>query len=226
MTLMMFSFMSITMLCLSTSSPHPLTLTIKVLLLAMSLCLTLAHTTTWYAYMLYMVTVGGMLVMFTYISSLSPNSVFSLKPQTLQLAIILMTTLYLSNTTTTMPNTINTQNNQNTLEDLIKFFALGENTKLLLLLAATLLLTMVVVMTLLSEKKTPMRPATTVSSCMTHMNMLKKFSEPTVKSQTNQSKNNSPANHSLNMKMPNTITRTHPNGVIPCLSVTVQSPSM
>nr|QDH07393.1 NADH dehydrogenase subunit 6 [Microcondylaea bonellii] len=160
MTLIMFMFAAISLLCVSALSPHPLTLTIKVLLLASSLCLTLAHTTTWYAYMLYMVTVGGMLVMFTYISSMSPNSIFLLKPQMLQMTLVPLTSLYLAYTTAMTPNTINTQSNQNMPENFITFFFLDQNNGLLLFLATTLLLAILTAMTLLPAKKAPMRPTT------------------------------------------------------------------
>nr|APA19209.1 NADH dehydrogenase subunit 6 [Solenaia oleivora] len=160
MTLIMFTLMSITLLSISIFSPHPLTLTIKVLVLATSLCLTLAHTTTWYAYMLYMITVGGMLVMFTYISSLSPNSIFSLKPQMLHLTLVATVAYSMASMTASTPNTVNTQNHENTPENFITFFTLYKNTGLLIFLASMLLLAMVISMTLLSQKKASMRPTT------------------------------------------------------------------
>nr|QDH07418.1 NADH dehydrogenase subunit 6 [Monodontina vondembuschiana] len=160
----MFLSASISLLCMSILSCHPLTLTIKVLILATSLCLTLTHTTTWYAYMLFMVTVGGMLVMFTYISSMAPNSLFSLGWQSLSLLIFLALSLTLTHSTITIPKTMNTQNQTTTPDNFISFYMSEENMSLLLTLASTLFLSMTIVTFLLSNSKTPMRQSTLLSS--------------------------------------------------------------
>nr|BAB62762.1 NADH dehydrogenase complex 6 [Pronodularia japanensis] len=172
MTLMIFLSMSITLLCSSVFSAHPLVLTVKVLLLATTISLTLAHITTWYAYMLYMVMVGGMLVMFTYISSLSPNGIFQLKPQLAHLATTLIPGFLLAHSTSSTPSTLNTQDHHNTPENFICFFLENGNEKLLLTSATILLLALLMSMTLLPRTKAPMRPTIFYSSHMMHSNML------------------------------------------------------
>nr|YP_011014072.1 NADH dehydrogenase subunit 6 [Unio terminalis]WQA10153.1 NADH dehydrogenase subunit 6 [Unio terminalis] len=56
---------------------HPLPLGIMVLLLAFLNCALIATISPWYSYMLFFIFIGGMLVMFAYIASLSPNMTFS-----------------------------------------------------------------------------------------------------------------------------------------------------
>nr|YP_009346062.1 NADH dehydrogenase subunit 6 [Unio delphinus]AMX22408.1 NADH dehydrogenase subunit 6 [Unio delphinus]WIL07520.1 NADH dehydrogenase subunit 6 [Unio delphinus] len=56
---------------------HPLPLGIMILLLAFLNCALIATISPWYSYMLFFIFIGGMLVMFAYIASLSPNMTFS-----------------------------------------------------------------------------------------------------------------------------------------------------
>nr|QDH07367.1 NADH dehydrogenase subunit 6 [Chamberlainia hainesiana] len=158
MTLTMITLMTLTLLTSCITPTHPLTMSITVLLLALNLSAALAFFTIWYAYMLYMVTVGGILVMFLYISSLSPNTILSLKPTPLQLMILLNTTFLLFTKPTPTPSTVNTQIHNNPPEEIITFFLKNENTSLFFLLTCLLLFSMSVVTTLLSKTKAaPMR---------------------------------------------------------------------
>nr|YP_009236568.1 NADH dehydrogenase subunit 6 [Lepidodesma languilati]AMH85892.1 NADH dehydrogenase subunit 6 [Lepidodesma languilati] len=72
---------------------HPLSLGIMVLLLAFISCSLIATISPWYSYMLFFIFIGGMLVMFAYVASLSPNMTFSinnpLMPITLTVVLIL-----------------------------------------------------------------------------------------------------------------------------------------
>nr|YP_010148850.1 NADH dehydrogenase subunit 6 [Unio mancus]QQV69754.1 NADH dehydrogenase subunit 6 [Unio mancus] len=56
---------------------HPLPLGIMILLLAFLNCALIATISPWYSYMLFFIFIGGMLIMFAYIASLSPNMTFS-----------------------------------------------------------------------------------------------------------------------------------------------------
>nr|ALQ78694.1 NADH dehydrogenase subunit 6 [Potomida littoralis] len=179
MTLVIFMSLTIALLSSSIFSVHPLVLTVKVLLLANALCLTLAHTTTWYAYMLYMVMVGGMLVMFTYISSLSPNGIFQLKLQLAQLATLSASAFLLIYSISLTPNTVNTQNHHNTPENFIAFFMQDENSKILATLAAILLLAMLMSMALLPKVKAPMRAIALLSSSAMYTSMTYKTPKKT-----------------------------------------------
>nr|QTA71652.1 NADH dehydrogenase subunit 6 [Lens contradens] len=159
MTLLLFSFITSAALTASIFSPHPLMLTIKVVTMATMLCLTLSHSSSWYGYMLFIVIVGGMLVMFMYVSALSPNSIFFLKLD-MHYLVILSITLVMTSYTTHTPKSINTQPPQAFPNNFITFFMLNQNLMIFLLLSATLLLAMLISTTLLKEESTPMRPTT------------------------------------------------------------------
>nr|YP_008802622.1 NADH dehydrogenase subunit 6 [Anodonta anatina]AGS17947.1 NADH dehydrogenase subunit 6 [Anodonta anatina]AGS17961.1 NADH dehydrogenase subunit 6 [Anodonta anatina]AGS17975.1 NADH dehydrogenase subunit 6 [Anodonta anatina]AGS17989.1 NADH dehydrogenase subunit 6 [Anodonta anatina]AGS18003.1 NADH dehydrogenase subunit 6 [Anodonta anatina] len=92
MTLMIFSTLW-TFITLSMTLPmHPLPLGIMVLMLAFLNCTLIATISPWYSYMLFFIFIGGMLVMFAYIASLSPNMTFSMNNS---LMPILLTTTFL-----------------------------------------------------------------------------------------------------------------------------------
>nr|ALD62497.1 NADH dehydrogenase subunit 6 [Leptoxis ampla] len=56
---------------------QPLSLGLSVMISTMFLCiLTAIFLSSWYAYILFLIYVGGLLVMFTYVAALSPNSFF------------------------------------------------------------------------------------------------------------------------------------------------------
>nr|AUF70028.1 NADH dehydrogenase subunit 6 [Lampsilis siliquoidea] len=155
----LYFFISATaMLLFDTSlTPHPLILTIKVISLSTCLCMTLSTFSLWYAYMLFMVLVGGVLILFTYTSSLSPNAIFHLKPQTSQLAYNLFLSIFSALLLTPTPMIINTHNQYQHPTDLI-FFFFSESSSFLLFMACTLALSMTVVTTILKNDKKAMRP--------------------------------------------------------------------
>nr|QOL00852.1 NADH dehydrogenase subunit 6 [Phyllomimus sinicus] len=74
---------------------HPLSLTIIIICqtLIMSMCLSLLTKTFWMSYILFLVFLGGMLVLFLYITSLAPNEKFS-APK-LPLIIMIIISLYM-----------------------------------------------------------------------------------------------------------------------------------
>nr|YP_009645800.1 NADH dehydrogenase subunit 6 [Acuticosta chinensis]QBS54525.1 NADH dehydrogenase subunit 6 [Acuticosta chinensis] len=93
MTLAIISTSWMYMMLSMTLPMHPLSLGIMVLLLAFLNCVLIASISPWYSYMLFFIFIGGMLVMFAYIASLSPNMTFSinnpLMPATLTLLILI-----------------------------------------------------------------------------------------------------------------------------------------
>nr|UWM10887.1 NADH dehydrogenase subunit 6 [Cuneopsis celtiformis] len=138
---------------------HPLTLSIKVLLLALSLCLTINFITTWYAYMIFMIMLGGVLIMFIYISSLAPNSIFKVKLNTPHMFTQMTgTTLLAYSLINFFPKAFNTQKPYLPSDSFITFFLSTSNSSLLLTLASTLFLTMFIVTNLLLNSSSAMRP--------------------------------------------------------------------
>nr|UUJ37705.1 NADH dehydrogenase subunit 6 [Potamilus streckersoni] len=163
MTLYFFISATAMLLFDSALTPHPLILTVKVICLSTCLCMTLSTFSTWYAYMLFMVLVGSVLVMFTYISSLSPNAIFHLKPQMGQLIINMTLSIFSALMMTPTPMILNTQNQYQHPTDLI-FLFFSENSSFLLFMVCTLALSMTIVTTILNSDKSAMRPTTTLSS--------------------------------------------------------------
>nr|YP_009373436.1 NADH dehydrogenase subunit 6 [Mutela dubia]AQT38519.1 NADH dehydrogenase subunit 6 [Mutela dubia] len=140
---------------------HPLSLGIMVFILAMTTCFLIALSSPWYAYMLFFIFIGGMLVMFAYIASLSPNSTFSLNHQTGMIFVVptmflIMTTYSQTpNSLQTINTTLNAQNNNMQSFNFL-YSITGANT--LILLACILLLTLVVVVKLTKPSSGPLRP--------------------------------------------------------------------
>nr|UWM10873.1 NADH dehydrogenase subunit 6 [Tchangsinaia piscicula] len=158
MTLMLFMSMMIFYLLSSMTSSHPLILSIKILLLALSLCLTISFLTTWYAYMIFMVMLGGVLIMFTYISSLAPNGIFKMKLNMFYVFIQVTIVLSLSyNFLDFSSSVFNTQKPHLPPDNLITFFLSTSNSSLLLALTSALLLSMFIVTNLLSNSSSAMR---------------------------------------------------------------------
>nr|WOC29682.1 NADH dehydrogenase subunit 6 [Koreoleptoxis friniana] len=57
---------------------QPLSLGLSIMFSTMFLCVLIAmHLSSWYAYILFLIYVGGLLVMFAYVAALSPNTLFS-----------------------------------------------------------------------------------------------------------------------------------------------------
>nr|YP_004425010.1 NADH dehydrogenase subunit 6 [Utterbackia peninsularis]ADL62602.1 NADH dehydrogenase subunit 6 [Utterbackia peninsularis] len=159
MTLALFMFLMIFSLLNTMTTSHPLALSLKVLSFALTVCLAVSFNTTWYAYMIFMVTLGGVLVMFTYISSLTPNSIF--KPS-ISLSILLtqaMIALIIGyDFIMFSQKAINTQKPFSPPEDFIAFFFSDKNCTLILMMASILLLAMLFITSLLSNSTGAMRP--------------------------------------------------------------------
>nr|YP_009913071.1 NADH dehydrogenase subunit 6 [Pleurobema oviforme]QLJ92883.1 NADH dehydrogenase subunit 6 [Pleurobema oviforme] len=80
-TIWMYSILTMTL------PMYPLSLGMMVLLLAFISCTIIATMSPWYAYMLFFIFIGGMLVMFAYIASLTPNVTFSMNNQLMPLVL-------------------------------------------------------------------------------------------------------------------------------------------
>uniref|UniRef100_UPI0030E3B2D5 NADH dehydrogenase subunit 6 n=1 Tax=Assiminea estuarina TaxID=2904674 RepID=UPI0030E3B2D5 len=74
LVIMALSFCSVFMLPLMA---QPLSLGLVIMILSLLLCcLTAMFLSSWYAYILFLIYVGGLLVMFAYVAALSPNMMF------------------------------------------------------------------------------------------------------------------------------------------------------
>nr|AIY61591.1 NADH dehydrogenase subunit 6 [Glyptotermes satsumensis] len=87
--LMMMSMMSSMMF---TQMKHPLAMGLMLLTQTMITCLISGsmHKSFWFQYILFMVFVGGMLVLFIYVTSLASNEMFSLSTKMMTMTVIMM----------------------------------------------------------------------------------------------------------------------------------------
>nr|YP_010117776.1 NADH dehydrogenase subunit 6 [Diplonevra funebris]QPN53549.1 NADH dehydrogenase subunit 6 [Diplonevra funebris] len=71
---------------------HPLSMGLVLLIQTLLICLLigLMNETYWFSYILFLVFLGGMLILFIYVTSLASNETFSMSMKTIMLFIIMM----------------------------------------------------------------------------------------------------------------------------------------
>nr|YP_009349919.1 NADH dehydrogenase subunit 6 [Holochlora fruhstorferi]AQM40093.1 NADH dehydrogenase subunit 6 [Holochlora fruhstorferi] len=76
---------------------HPLAMTLTILIQTLLICLSLSTITQtfWFSYILFLVFLGGMLVLFIYITSLASNEMFSSFLWPISLLLIFMTLIFM-----------------------------------------------------------------------------------------------------------------------------------
>nr|WHM51560.1 NADH dehydrogenase subunit 6 [Neotermes castaneus] len=158
-TLMMTSA---TMSVMFTQMSHPLAMWMLLLIQTTMMCLIsgLMHQSFWFQYILFMVFVGGMLVLFIYVASLASNEMFSLSTKMMitATAMMLMTLTIKDKTTvnskeTTLFNTM-TENEITTMTS--KLYNQPNGT-LTILMALYLLMALIVVVKITNISKGPLR---------------------------------------------------------------------
>nr|YP_009645761.1 NADH dehydrogenase subunit 6 [Pseudocuneopsis capitata]QBS54486.1 NADH dehydrogenase subunit 6 [Pseudocuneopsis capitata] len=144
-TLMIISILwTYTMLSM-TLPMHPLSLGIMVLLLAFLNCTLIAMISPWYSYMLFFIFIGGMLVMFAYIASLSPNMTFSVNNPLMPAILTIISILSFKNSTLTSNHQTNTELNASVNDTMqaLSFLYTENGITCVILLACMLLFTLV-----------------------------------------------------------------------------------
>nr|YP_008757970.1 NADH dehydrogenase subunit 6 [Solenaia oleivora]AGW24343.1 NADH dehydrogenase subunit 6 [Solenaia oleivora] len=139
---------------------HPLSLGMMVLMLAFINCVLIASMSPWYAYMLFFIFIGGMLVMFAYIASLSPNTTFSINSQ-LMPAILTSITIIFSTNLNLMSNHFANPEldlSVNTSTQTLSSLYSHDGNSCVILLACILLFTMVASVKLCKPKMGALRP--------------------------------------------------------------------
>nr|ASM82810.1 NADH dehydrogenase subunit 6 [Neoperla sp. FS-2017] len=91
------TFMVLTTALIFTQINHPLAMGLTLLIQTLLVCLISGLTTQtfWFSYMLFLVFLGGLLVLFIYVTSLASNEMFSLTPSTSFMFISLLATSFL-----------------------------------------------------------------------------------------------------------------------------------
>nr|AQP29896.1 NADH dehydrogenase subunit 6 [Microtermes sp. BDIT020] len=144
-----------------TQMKHPLAMGMMLLLQTTMMCLMsgMMYKSFWFSYILFMIMVGGMLVLFMYMTSLASNEMFSPSNKTIMIALMLVPPL-----TYLMPSTINNKemNEHNTMMEneitttttVMYNQTMGTMTTLLVLY---MLLTLIVVVNIINVSKGPLR---------------------------------------------------------------------
>lgn len=134
-----------------TMSLNPIT--IGILILITSLVLTLIYSillTSWVAFLIFLIYVGGILVIFAYFVALTPNQ----QRNILRLPI---TTIFLSSLIIITTRNFRIKIPQLNLNSIRTFYQIN-NINLLFILAIILLFTIIVVVKLVTNNKGPLRP--------------------------------------------------------------------
>nr|URX54484.1 NADH dehydrogenase subunit 6 [Neotermes sp. 8 AB-2022a] len=154
--------MSTTMSAMFTQMNHPLAMGMMLLLQTMMTCLIsgLMHQSFWFQYILFMVFVGGMLVLFIYMASLASNEMFSLSTK-----MMVMTTMMIMTMSIIKDQTMINSSEMNLYELMTKNEIITMTSKLYnqpngtltILMALYLLMTLIVVVKVTNVSKGPLR---------------------------------------------------------------------
>nr|YP_009257418.1 NADH dehydrogenase subunit 6 [Lamprotula caveata]YP_010180198.1 NADH dehydrogenase subunit 6 [Lamprotula cornuumlunae]ANG44854.1 NADH dehydrogenase subunit 6 [Lamprotula caveata]QUX33427.1 NADH dehydrogenase subunit 6 [Lamprotula cornuumlunae] len=139
---------------------HPLSLGMMVLVLAFINCVLVSTMSPWYAYMLFFIFIGGMLVMFAYIASLSPNMTFFINPQLLPITLTITTIVCFTDLGFTSDHQTNSDLSlslNSTAQALSSLYSQSGNS-CVILLACVLLFTMIASVKLCKPKMGALRP--------------------------------------------------------------------
>nr|YP_009271112.1 NADH dehydrogenase subunit 6 [Velarifictorus hemelytrus]ANU83252.1 NADH dehydrogenase subunit 6 [Velarifictorus hemelytrus] len=96
-----------------TMSIHPLAITLLIILQTLSICLIVGPLSYsfWFSYILFLIFLGGMLVLFIYITTLASNELFQLPTKTiLMLTFLMIISLLMSNMLNQIPSPLKYSN--------------------------------------------------------------------------------------------------------------------
>nr|UQJ75271.1 NADH dehydrogenase subunit 6 [Pterotermes occidentis]URX54393.1 NADH dehydrogenase subunit 6 [Pterotermes occidentis] len=140
---------------------HPLAMGMMLLMQTTMMCLIsgLMHQSFWFQYILFMVFIGGMLVLFIYVASLASNEMFSLSTKMTMTAttIILMSTMIKDWTTTNSKETMNITTMNNEIITMTSKLYNQPSGTLTIIMALYLLMTLIVVVKITNISKGPLR---------------------------------------------------------------------
>nr|UQJ75115.1 NADH dehydrogenase subunit 6 [Neotermes sp.] len=156
--------MSTTMSAMFTQMTHPLAMGLVLLLQTMMTCLIsgLMHQSFWFQYILFMVFVGGMLVLFIYMASLASNEMFSLSMKMMMMAaaMIMMMSMIKDQTTTNSKETSMYNLTVTSSDEIILMTSSlynQPNGMMTILMAMYLLMTLIVVVKVTNVSSGPLR---------------------------------------------------------------------
>nr|URX52965.1 NADH dehydrogenase subunit 6 [Glyptotermes sp. 7 AB-2022a] len=155
----MLSMMSSTMF---TQMKHPLAMGMMLLMQTMIMCLIsgLMHKSFWFQYILFMVFVGGMLVLFIYVTSLASNELFSLSMKITTAIIMMIPTMMMIESWMNLDSKESMSHETMMAEEIIMMTSKlynQPNGMMTIILATYLLLTLIVVVKITNISKGPLR---------------------------------------------------------------------
>nr|YP_010117815.1 NADH dehydrogenase subunit 6 [Cryptotermes havilandi]QPN53787.1 NADH dehydrogenase subunit 6 [Cryptotermes havilandi]URX52848.1 NADH dehydrogenase subunit 6 [Cryptotermes havilandi]URX52887.1 NADH dehydrogenase subunit 6 [Cryptotermes havilandi] len=147
-----------------TQMNHPLAMGMMLLMQTTMMCLIsgLMHQSFWFQYILFMVFIGGMLVLFIYVASLASNEMFSLSTKMMLLSTGMMMGAAMIKKWTTHNSSDSTAYNTTSNEIILmtsKLYNQPSGT-LTILMALYLLMTLIVVVKITNVSKGPLRQST------------------------------------------------------------------
>nr|URX53199.1 NADH dehydrogenase subunit 6 [Cryptotermes mangoldi] len=144
-----------------TQMTHPLAMGMMLLMQTTTMCLIsgLMHQSFWFQYILFMVFIGGMLVLFIYVASLASNEMFSLSTKMMTVSAgMMMASMMLKNWTSPSSSdsvTYNTTSNEINL--MTSKLYNQPSGALTILMALYLLMTLIVVVKITNVSSGPLR---------------------------------------------------------------------
>nr|URX54120.1 NADH dehydrogenase subunit 6 [Cryptotermes sp. 6 AB-2022a] len=147
-----------------TQMNHPLAMGMMLLLQTAMMCLIsgLMHQSFWFQYILFMVFIGGMLVLFIYVASLASNEMFSMSTKMMMTLMGMMTASTMIKNQPILNSSDSTMYNTTSDEIILmtsKLYNQPSGT-LTILAALYLLMTLVVVVKITNVSKGPLRQST------------------------------------------------------------------
>nr|YP_010826789.1 NADH dehydrogenase subunit 6 [Porotermes planiceps]UYX57306.1 NADH dehydrogenase subunit 6 [Porotermes planiceps]WHM51963.1 NADH dehydrogenase subunit 6 [Porotermes planiceps] len=145
-----------------TQMKHPLAMGLMLLLQTtlMSTISGLLHQSFWYSYILFLIFLGGMLVLFIYVTSLASNEMFSMSTKMLPIMASTMMTLTLMNMWIKNDSEESTKHEMimnNTTNNILEKLYNEPTGKLTIMLALYLFLALIVVAKVTNISKGPLR---------------------------------------------------------------------
>nr|YP_009351115.1 NADH dehydrogenase subunit 6 [Cylindrotermes parvignathus]AQP28592.1 NADH dehydrogenase subunit 6 [Cylindrotermes parvignathus] len=144
-----------------TQMKHPMAMGLMLLMQTTLVCLISGtmYSSFWFSYILFMIMIGGMLVLFMYMTSLASNEMFSPSNKMLMITLMLMPALMYTMPTTTNNKEMNMhdtmmENEITTTTTVMYNQMMGTMTTLLVLY---MLLTLIVVVNIINVTKGPLR---------------------------------------------------------------------
>nr|WHM51768.1 NADH dehydrogenase subunit 6 [Rugitermes flavicinctus] len=159
----MLMMMSTLISMMFTQMNHPLAMGMMLLLQTMMMCLIsgMMYQSFWFQYILFMVFVGGMLVLFIYVASLASNEMISLstKMMTVTTTFVLLMTMMTKDQTTINSKEVMNYNTEmsNSIITMTSKLYNQPNGNMTILMALYLFLTLIVVVKITNVSKGPLR---------------------------------------------------------------------